>query len=96
METTENFIVERVEKRLTTRVRCSITGFEGDATAYVKHITGCTQILVHPGVDDKGAWRDPMWFDVDRLALLEPETRKSSLSLRELTRVGGDIEAPKR
>lgn len=73
-----------------TKVKDKITGFAGLVTGYCEYISGCNQALVSPGVDEKGAHRDPHWFDVQRLE----RTDTSRLVLDNGTTPGCDIAAP--
>lgn len=44
-----------------------ITGFQGVATGIRTFISGCTQVLLTPPTDLDGAYREPVWFDIQRL-----------------------------
>lgn len=48
-------------------VRDKITGFKGIVTGITSYISGCTQALVIPPIDDKGNRVAGEWFDVQRL-----------------------------
>lgn len=63
--------------KLGQKVKDSITGFTGIATAHVKYLTGCDQIGVTPPVDKEGKCPDTAFFDHTRLkavgkALIKP------------------------
>lgn len=65
---------------LGSEVVDKISGFRGRATACVYYLTGCTQICVAPPVDEKGNLRDSMYFDYQRLEVVDferPDTGKS-------------------
>lgn len=53
--------------QLGIRVKDKITGFTGIVTGTVDYLTGCSQALVAPGLDDKGMIRDSVWLDIQRL-----------------------------
>lgn len=54
---------------LGERYRDVVTNFEGVAVVYTKHLNGCQQIVLEPGVDDKGNLRAQMAVDEQRLVL---------------------------
>jgi hypothetical protein len=56
---------------LGDKVKESVTGFSGTVTGIADYLTGCSQACVQPGTDEKGAWQEARWFDVDRLATIE-------------------------
>ncbi len=74
-------------------VRDKITGFVGTVTASAEYITGCRQFLVAPTISDDGAFREPHWFDEDRLTVVN--TMKKTIA-RTAAAAGGDVAAPKR
>jgi hypothetical protein len=43
--------------------------FSGVATSVSFDLYGCIQVLVHPGIDNEGKLRDPLWFDIARLEI---------------------------
>ncbi len=57
-----------MEPKLGQKVKDNITQFAGTVTARCEYITGCTQFLVQPPTKD-GDFKEPHWFDVDRLAV---------------------------
>jgi hypothetical protein len=44
-----------------------ITGFSGVVTAFAEYISGCNQALLVPKIGEKGEYKEPQWFDVQRL-----------------------------
>ena len=50
-----------------------ITGFSGIATGHCTYISGCSQILISPAVSEDGGYREPHWFDEQRVVLREGE-----------------------
>lgn len=72
--------------------RDKITQFEGIATCLATYISGCNQALLAPPVSDDGVFRDPQWFDVQRLEALGDEV----VTLANGQTPGCDIPAPKR
>lgn len=73
--------------------RDRITGFSGIATGRTEYISGCTQVLIAPRVDDNGAFRESQWFDEQRLELM-PGANVIELDNGETP--GADRPAPKR
>jgi hypothetical protein len=59
----------------------------------VQYLTGCNQVLVQPRVDEKGAYRDSMWIDEQRV--VEDETI-DPVRLNNGPTPGFDKPAPKR
>lgn len=57
--------------RLGQKVKDKISGFEGIVTGRAEYLTGCTQCVVVPPVDEKGAHREPQWYDEQRLVVLD-------------------------
>lgn len=53
------------------RVKDIVTGFEGVMLGRCEYMTGCTQVLVVPGVDKDGKRLDGEWFDVDRVTVVK-------------------------
>ena len=58
--------------KLGTKVRDSITGFEGIAIARTQYLYGCVQIGVEPLIAEGGKKRDTEWFDEQRIDLMSP------------------------
>ena len=52
---------------LGTKVKDSITGFEGVATGRTVYLNGCVQVLVEPPVGDDGQPGKSHWVDEQRL-----------------------------
>lgn len=59
--------------KLGQKVQDKITGFEGVVTGRAEFLTGCTQCVVVPPVDKKGAHREAVWFDEQRLVVISRE-----------------------
>ena len=55
------------------KVRDKVTGLEGVCHHIGFDLYGCIQAIVHPGLDEKGALRDTLWFDVNRLKVISDE-----------------------
>jgi hypothetical protein len=70
-------------------LRDVVTGFVGVATGRVEYLTGCTQFLLNPKVDDKNTPGEGRWFDEDRLEVLAVDV----IALPR-TNAGCDIPAP--
>lgn len=70
-----------------------ITGFKGVAIGRADYISGCSQILLVPKVDEKGERRTGEWFDIQRL---EQEEGTDVVALDNGSTPGCDIAAPQR
>lgn len=57
--------------KLGSRVRDTLTGFEGYATAYVIHLYGCARIAIQPDLDKDGKMVDAEWIDIQRVEVVE-------------------------
>jgi len=69
-----------------------ITGFFGVATGFCEYISGCNQVLLSPLLDNDGKFREPRWFDVQRVRALSDVT----IVLDNAQTPGPDIPAPVR
>lgn len=59
--------------QLGTKVRDSISGFQGVAAARTTYLHASTQVLVKPECIDKdGRFLDPIWFDETQLQEVVP------------------------
>ena len=56
---------------LGDKVKDLVTGFEGIAVGKATYLTGCDQIVVDPGCDEKGVPKETFTFDINRLEVLE-------------------------
>lgn len=56
---------------LGLRVEDKITGMTGIVTSVGFDLYGCVQLIVHPGIDKDGKLKDPLWFDVGRIKVLD-------------------------
>lgn len=56
---------------LGMRVQDSVTGLKGVVTSIGFDLYGCVQAIVHPGTDKDGKLADSLWFDVQRLKVLD-------------------------
>lgn len=77
---------------LGTTQRDKITGFQGVVTGYCEYISGCNQALLIPKLDEKGAYQESHWFDVQRLERVGTDM----LTLDNGKTPGFDRAAPKR
>jgi hypothetical protein len=57
---------------LGTRVKDSITGFSGVATARTEYLYGCVRVAVEPTELKDGKPIESVWFDEQRLAKDSP------------------------
>lgn len=76
---------------LGRKVSDKITGFEGIVTGLCEYISGCHQALVAPFCKPDGEFREPHWFDVDRLSVDSDPAIKLTVEAP-----GPDKAAPKR
>jgi hypothetical protein len=58
-------------KMLGLRVEDRVTGFHGVITSICFDLYGCIQATVHPGQDRDGKLMECVWFDVNRLRILD-------------------------
>ncbi len=77
--------------KLGVTARDKITGFEGVTVAVAHYISGCSQVLLAPRVDEKGGYRESHWFDEQRCTTVGPEVIK----LDNGNTPGADKAAPK-
>ncbi len=75
------------------KVRDRITGMTGTVTGIVEYITGCNQALVVPQIGADGAFREGVWFDLQRLSV----EQKGAVALDETdeSMPGGEIRPPR-
>lgn len=50
-----------------------VTGFTGTITAICTYWTGCEQLQVVPPISDDGEKREGIWFDLQRIEVLDEE-----------------------
>ena len=62
-----------------TKVRDSVTRFEGTVTAYCVYATGCIQYQIAPKVLKDGVPQREYWLDEQRIEVMESKTIKKSL-----------------
>jgi len=79
-----------IKNGLTVKDR--ITGFSGVVTGIVEYLTGCNQALVVPPMDKNGKIPESIWFDVQRLEVLD----KPQIILENGTTPGCDKAPPRR
>jgi hypothetical protein len=70
-----------------------ITGFKGVCTGHTVYISGCSQLLLQPPVDDAGRERDGKWVDEQRC---QREDACPRIVLDNSSTPGCDIPAPMR
>jgi len=51
------------------KVKDKITGFSGVATSVTFDLYGCIQVLINPGLDTDGKFKESNWFDENRIEL---------------------------
>jgi hypothetical protein len=67
-----------------------VTGFTGICTAVVFYATGCHAALLVPRVDEKGLTRESLWFDLQRIEVLQHD----AVAIDNGNTPGGDAPAP--
>lgn len=77
---------------LGCKYKDKITGVSGVATGITEYISGCNQALIQPKAKEDGSYVDSLWFDVQRLELVDDTV----VSLDNSKTPGCDKSAPKR
>lgn len=85
-----------VEGYLGYRVRDCVTELEGIVTSVSFDLYGCTQCVVHPGLDNEGVSRDSLWYDINRLKIISDDpvmisphiSKKESVSINKFMNNG--------
>lgn len=75
------------EIKLGDKVRCTITGFVGIATAKTEFINGCRQYTVAPKVGKGNKIEEEMMIDEQNIELVKKKKKKKIVS----ERVGGSM-----
>ncbi len=57
--------------KLGSKVRDTISGFEGIATGYLTWMYGCNRVCIEPQALHEGKPIDHLWFDEQRVELIE-------------------------
>lgn len=79
-----------ITPKLGQRGRDVITLFTGRVIGRSEYISGCTQLLLQPSVDEKGAVPEARWIDEQRIDL----DGHDIIVLNNATTPGCDIPAP--
>jgi len=59
---------------LGSKVRDSITGFEGIVTGRAEYLSGCVRILIQPqGLNNDGEMIESQWIDEGQLEIIKAE-----------------------
>lgn len=82
------------EIALGSRVRDSYTGFSGIATGKTNWLYGCSRILIEPTELHDGKPIEAVWFDEQRVELVEEEPPKVSEHSSAIS--GGPKQDPSR
>jgi len=69
-----------------------LTGFRGIVTGHCIYISGCNQYLLSPSLGDDGAFREPHWYDEQRIVFEDIP----AIVLENGIHPGCDKPAPKR
>jgi hypothetical protein len=64
--------------KLGSRVRDTLTGFEGIATGRTEYLYGCIRILIEPAELKDGKPVEALWFDDQRVAVIVEDGPKVS------------------
>lgn len=75
-----------------TKAKDAITGFVGTVTGHTRYISGCSQLLLVPGLDKDGKMQEGHWFDEQRVEAVET---KPSITL-DNSKTPGPDRAPSR
>lgn len=78
--------------QLGATYRDRITKFAGVAVGHTNYISGCSQVLLVPGLDEKGQPAESHWFDEQRLERVGDD----AIVLENGEAPGCDKPAPKR
>ncbi len=73
-----------------------ITGFTGTITGKCEYISGCSQLLLSPDVDENGNYREPQWIDESRIEINDESGIIQLPDNKVLQNPGPDKAAPKR
>ena len=65
--------IEEHLSKLGCKCKDKVSGVTGVITHVGFDLFGCIQVIVHPGVDEKGDPKDTVWFDINRLEITESE-----------------------
>ena len=82
--------MDQIELGRTYRDR--IPGFQGVATGPTRYLTDCSQVLLAPPVGENGEYKEPHWYDQQRLESVDAPMISRDNSLTP----GPDTPAPKR
>lgn len=78
--------------QLGDKVKCTVTGFAGIATAKHEYLNGCVQFTIRPPVDKDGNLKEAQCFDVEQIKVVSSPKVKPKMVAH-----GGEIKsAPKR
>ena len=81
--------------KLGSKVKDEVTGFEGTAAARIEYLNGCIRYEVIPKVDKDGKYVDSIFFDVQRLVVLEGDKAPDETEQPKKKRsVGGPYKKP--
>ncbi len=72
--------------KLGQRVRDTITGFEGIATAKVEYLNGCVQFCIKPKITKDGKISEGEYIDVGQLEVIKGEVKVDPKS------IGGEMQ----
>lgn len=79
--------------KLGSKVRDSITGFEGIATSRTEYLYGCVHVGITPTELRDGKPVDSQWFDEQRVQVIEE--RKPEVSPASSATSGGPQPTPR-
>ena len=66
-------LFEKKKSFLGSKVRDSVTGFEGIAVAETTWLNGCVRVTLQPTIDKDGKVPDSVTFDAPQLVIVEAE-----------------------
>lgn len=80
---------------LGSKVRDSITSFEGTVTSRTEYLNGCVRYGVQSNNLKDGKTIDPEWFDIQQLTVIEePSLSCDDAENKETDSVGGPGDVP--
>lgn len=90
MRTNVNLSIPGTDVRLGDKVRDVVSGFEGVATSYARHLTGCDRVLIEaPVIVHDGEAKSPvLWVDVMTLEMVDPDVVDANPIPRDVPAAG--------
>ena len=80
---------------LGVKARDVVTKFEGVVVARSEHLTGCAQIALQPCHIKDGKVSDAVWFDENRIEVLDAKVVNLPSRSRDVRKDGGPQISPR-